>query len=136
MVIWFEYRLFYCEFSSLSNLKMYNIPTFALYQLNFYCHNHGLYKLWPFNLHIECLVAYNILSYKAFQILHSSCFLIPIFRCVDYGCAWHNPCHILDWWLKAWGLSKGDEICAFQLYPQLLWGLFHLCFFKCIGDGW
>jgi hypothetical protein len=37
---------------------------------------------------------------------------------------------------KGMGRSKGDEICALQLYPQLLWGPFHLCFFKCIGDGW
>lgn len=78
MVIRVEYRLVYCEFWSLSNLKMYNIPTFALYQLNFYRHNHGLYKLWSFNLHIECLVAYHILSYKASQVPFSSCFLIPI----------------------------------------------------------
>jgi hypothetical protein len=78
MVICFEYRMVYCEFWSLSNLKMYNIPTFALYQLNFYHHNHGFYKLWLFDLHIECLMAYHILSYKASQIPLNSYFLIPI----------------------------------------------------------
>jgi hypothetical protein len=57
---------------------MNNIPTFAHYELYLYCQNHGLYKLWPFDSHIECLVAYHILRYKASQILLSSCFFIPI----------------------------------------------------------
>jgi len=77
MVICFEYKMVSCEFWSLSNLKMYNIPTFALYQLNFYRHNHGLYNLWLFDSHIECLMAYHILSYKASQIPLSFVFSYP-----------------------------------------------------------
>ncbi len=33
-------------------------------------------------------------------------------------------------------MSKGDEIHAFQLYPHMLWGLFHLCSFSALKmDG-
>jgi hypothetical protein len=85
-------------------------------------------KLWLFDLHIECLVAYHILSYKASQFPFSSCSLTPI------SSLWtlvvlKLPYHILDWRLKEWGLSKGCEIHVLQLYPQLLWGLLPLCFF-------